>query len=338
MISIISSFDDDIWNDFVYNHPHGNIFQSAEMAHVYKSTKNQESISLMAFDSVNNDVLAVIQAVVISEYSSPFKYFSSRSIIMGGPLFIDNEQGIKAVNLLLKKYDEIIKKKAIYSEIRNLWDVSFYHNVFKTNDYQYSDHLNYINYLDEDCDKLWSKLRKSKRNSIAKGVKLGTKVEEVIDSSLITDVYSLLEETLHGKKPLADISLFNSVINYLVPRNMAKIWIAKNEGQIIGVVIILMYKSVLYDWYAGSSRDNQYLYPNDILPWEVIKWGHNNSYKKFDFGGAGSPDKIYGVRDFKKRFGGDEVNYGRYKKIHSKLLCFFLKKVYRVHKYIRHWL
>ena len=39
--------------------------------------------------------------------------------------------------------------------------------------------------------------------------------------------------------------------------------------------------------------------------------------KTFDFGGAGRPDEVYRVRDFKAKFGGDLVNYGRNVCVHA---------------------
>ena len=35
------------------------------------------------------------------------------------------------------------------------------------------------------------------------------------------------------------------------------------------------------------------------------------------FGGAGKPDKPYGVRDYKLKFGGQLVNWGRFEKVHK---------------------
>ena len=58
-------------------------------------------------------------------------------------------------------------------------------------------------------------------------------------------------------------------------------------------------------------------YPNDLLPWEIFLWGIKNKYSTFDFGGAGKPDIPYGVRDYKKKFGGEIVEYGRYLNVHS---------------------
>ena len=47
-----------------------------------------------------------------------------------------------------------------------------------------------------------------------------------------------------------------------------------------------------------------------------MKWGCTSEYKYFDFGGAGKPDEKYGVRDYKLKFGGTLVKFGRLEKIH----------------------
>jgi len=48
MIEITDSPDIKRWGEFVYNHPKGNIFQTPEMAEVYRRTKNYEPITLAA--------------------------------------------------------------------------------------------------------------------------------------------------------------------------------------------------------------------------------------------------------------------------------------------------
>jgi lipid II:glycine glycyltransferase (peptidoglycan interpeptide bridge formation enzyme) len=45
--------------------------------------------------------------------------------------------------------------------------------------------------------------------------------------------------------------------------------------------------------------------------WHILKWGAENHYCIYDFGGAGKPGEHYGVRDFKAKFGGELVCYGR---------------------------
>ena len=62
-----------------------------------------------------------------------------------------------------------------------------------------------------------------------------------------------------------------------------------------------------------------------LLPWKIMEWGHENGYKLFDFGGAGKPNIPYGVRDYKLKFGGDLVNFGRFEKVHKKYRMAFGK-------------
>ena len=51
MIEITDSPDKTQWREFVYNHPQGNIFQTPEMADVYRRTMNYEPITLAAIDT-----------------------------------------------------------------------------------------------------------------------------------------------------------------------------------------------------------------------------------------------------------------------------------------------
>ena len=94
MIEVTNCPDIKQWSEFVDNHKQGCIFQTPEMAEVYKRTKNYEPISLAVVNDTD-EILAVLQAVVIKEISSFLASFSARAIIQGGPLFIENENGIK---------------------------------------------------------------------------------------------------------------------------------------------------------------------------------------------------------------------------------------------------
>jgi serine/alanine adding enzyme len=113
--------------------------------------------------------------------------------------------------------------------------------------------------------------------------------------------------------------MFLASYDILKPDGLSRYFGAFNNGTLIGAICLLAYKQQLYDWYAGSSRQHLDKYPNDLLPWEAFKWGKHNGFLKFDFGGAGKPGKDYGVRDYKKKFGGDFVNFGRFQKIHKPL-------------------
>ncbi len=78
-----------------------------------------------------------------------------------------------------------------------------------------------------------------------------------------------------------------------------------------------MYKDILYGWYNGMDRNYGRYLPNELLMWNILNWGRNNGYRLYDFGGAGKPDVEYGVREFKAKFGGTLVCFGRNTFVHA---------------------
>ncbi len=120
--------------------------------------------------------------------------------------------------------------------------------------------------------------------------------------------------------PLADLSLFLSSFNILREKKSLVIFNSHYNNEVIATLWLLKYKDSYYDWYSGSDYRFSNMNPNDSLIWYGIKDAISNNFSRFDFGGAGSPDKSYGVRDFKKKFGGKEVFYGRFQKNHKPIL------------------
>jgi lipid II:glycine glycyltransferase (peptidoglycan interpeptide bridge formation enzyme) len=327
------SMNEEDLDNFVYNHPHGNIFQTPEMAEVYKRTKNYEPLTLAAINTKNGEMLAILQTAVIKEMSGILGSFSARSIIQGGLLFIEDENGVKALKVLMEHYDKIAQKKALYTQIRTMWDTSNISSFLNRMGYEYEERLNFLIDLTIPTDLLWRQLFKSRRNGINRAKRRGVTIEEVTDKCLIPIVYNHLQETYkNAKLPLADISLFQNVFNILVQKNMAKFFLARHEDKYIGAIVVLIYNGVVYDWYAGASLGYLQLCPNDILPWHVMEWGSNNGYHTFDFGGAGNPNEEYGVREFKRQFGGEMVNFGRYMKIHSHIKMRIAEKGFDVYR------
>ncbi|MCD4740963.1 MAG: GNAT family N-acetyltransferase [Desulfobacteraceae bacterium] len=316
---IISDIDDQKWDEYVKYHPLGNIFQMSSMYDVYKNTKNYSPIKLCAVNEVTNKIDGVLLGVTMREMTgllgkAVLGGFSTRSIILGGPLVSDNS--IDTLSKLLFEYDNKVQKKSLYTEIWNLYDIKSILNNVKY--YSYEDHLNFLINLDQSEEDLWRQIHKSRRKNINRAAKKGVVIEEIKHKKMIPIFYKLLKESYSRVKvPLADMTLFESAFEQLVPKNMSRFFLAKHDDAYIGARAVLTYNNFIHDWYAGASNNASSLYPNDYLVWHVLKWGVKNNYKLFDFGGAGKPDVEYGPREFKRRFGGNLINYGRYTHLHS---------------------
>lgn len=313
-----TGIDRNKWSDFVWTHPKGNIFQTPEIFDVYEKTSLHEPVLLSASDNEGN-ILGILLAVIIREYAGELGSLTARSVVIGGPLAQGDDGMI--LRSILQAYEKLARKKAVYSQYRNLWDTGDVSTIFREVGCSYEPHLNILVDLGKPEETLWREVHSKRRNEIRRASKEGTTVRELTTDAEVAKAYPILHEVYQeARLPLADISLFRQAFRVLGAKGMVRFFGAFNDGELIGVMCVLSYRDVLYDWYAGSFIRSRSKYPNDLLPWEVFKWGKLNGYKTFDFGGAGRLDEEYGVRDYKKKFGGDFVSYGRYMRIHRPFL------------------
>ncbi|OEU41972.1 GNAT family N-acetyltransferase [Methanosarcina sp. Ant1] len=316
MIEITDSIDREKWEDFVSSHPQGNIFQSRYISDVYIHTNNYEPVSLAAVDSESKEILAVLQAVIVRDAPGMVGSISSRSIINGGPLFVEGKKGLEALEKLLNYYEKFLHNRAIYTQVRNVWDVENSKNTLVSLGYQYEPHLNYLINLNRPAEEIWGDIHKPRRKGINRAEKIGIKVRKIESKNEIKDCYKVIEETYKNVRlPLADISLLESAYEVLSGSGLIDFYLATLDGEVVGSRVVLKYKGMVHDWYAGSKQEINYV--NEAVVWHMLS-EYAGKEKVFDFGGAGHPDKPYGVREFKKRFGGEEVNYGRYEKVHDR--------------------
>lgn len=303
------------WNDFVDSNAHSSVFQRHEMCDVYKKTKNMDGIRL----AVSDEHEKILACMVIKLESKKFlKPLSSVAIIENAPLYEDSEHGKKAAEFIIRHYSKCIRRKALYSNVK-IDSNRFLENLYESEGYEKTACLNFEIRLDSDPGKVFMAIHKSRRKNIRKTAKSGM---EIIgsDASSLPDFYSLLKETYSKLGLLVpDISFFYAAFE-LMPSN-AKMFLARYKGKFIAGRMVLVYKKKIFDWYAGASTKYLNLFPNDAMVWHVLEYGCKNGYGIFDFGGAGVADQEYGVREFKKRFGGQLAEYNSFKKVHRPVIA-----------------
>ncbi len=331
IITDIENLEPGSWAEFVKRHPNGNIFQTPDMYKIFSNTKNYTPVLVAV--TFNGEIVSLLLAVIQSEFSSPIDYLTSRVVIDGGPLVINNDEEL--LKITLKKFKEITRKKSIYALFRNYWIWGDKINIFNQTGFKYIDHLNITVDLTRSIEEIWSSIHKYRRKEIKKAINKGVivKLVDLNDRLLLDESYFILNKLYNKLKiPLPDKSIFDYSIELLGVNNQLKIFGAFLDNQLIGVRYVLCYNKEIFDWYAGSKDDFLPYHPNDILPWEIFKWGAENNYETFDFGGAGSPLKSYGVRDYKMKFGGELVSPGRFISIYNPLVYFLLNNLIKLRK------
>jgi serine/alanine adding enzyme len=329
--SLKSSFDEideKKWSKFVYEHEHGNIFQTPEFYKLYSKSSNYQPEIFCICDD-NEEIVAILLVSIIRVINNTLGYFTSRAIIQGGPIVKDDDEFL--LELILEPYLSKIKNKAIFTEFRNMRQWSEKIKIFTKKGFSYNDHLNILVDLNKNEESLWSEVHSKRRNEIRRAKKEGTTFSEKSTAEELSKCYDILTSVYQrAKLPLPNYDFFNNLYKISNDKFGIKIFCAENNNKVIGCLIALVYKNRIYDYFAGSYFKYYKKYPNDLIPWEVFIWGKKNNYNVFDFGGAGKPNVPYGVRDYKKKFGGEIVSHGRFVIIHKPIIFSFAKRIFKI--------
>jgi serine/alanine adding enzyme len=317
-VKIVQTLPEEEWRRFVDEHPAGNIFHTPEMFRVFARAKGYVPNLWAAVDGQGRS-LALLLPVRVTLMDGLLHRFTTRAIAYGSVLCAAGSEGKQALAVLLQAYERELKGRALLTELRNLSDLNSLQVVLDENGFAYEEHLNYLIDLDRPAEEILQSIGKRTRKQIRKGLRDGlVHVGEATSRSELDHWYDTLQKTYNNVQvPLADRSLFEAAFDELHPKGMAKFLLAEIDGATAACSVELTYKHTVYGWYGGSDRAYSAFCPNEMLMWHILAWGADNGFRVYDFGGAGRPDEEYGVRDFKAKFGGDLVCFGRNTCVHA---------------------
>jgi serine/alanine adding enzyme len=301
---------------FVIKQQTGNFFQSRPYLEFYKSLKGHEPLLVCAYNQDNQMVGSVICIVNRLLPRLGFR-FLTRAIVMGGPVVSDElENKHEVMDILIGELIAASKRKSVYLEFRNLFDISEYNHIFTKYNLNFNDHLNFI--IDtSDRETVLKKMAKSKHHQIRKSLTAGCEISVATDISELKEFYPILVDLYKNKvkKPLPKREFFEAFFNQR--ENLGFYILIKLEGKVIGGMMCPVFANrIIYDWYVcGMDRVFKDIYPSTLVTWAAIDYAMKNNIPCYDFLGAGKPKQEYGVREFKAQFGGDLKNFGRYARI-----------------------
>jgi len=314
-INSVSQIDKTQWEALVQTSAVASFFQTPRCYEFYSELSFIEPFAFAI--TRNSDLQAVAIGYVEKNGFRIFENFTKRAIIQGGILFkndIENE----IINVFLDKIIENINKKAVFLEIRNLNNFSQWINDFQKSGFVYQRHFNIFVQITNKEQVLYN-FSQSKRRQLTIAQRNGSQIEQIIKTDEITEYYAYLRKLYKRKigTPLFPLEFF--VI--LAQKNFGKIFAVKKNNKIIGGIVVVTFSGkVVYEWFiCGSDKIFHDNFPSVVATWAGIDFALKTDIPKFDFMGAGVPEKPYGVREFKSKFGGKQVEYGRFCYIFSPL-------------------
>ncbi|CAN5571241.1 GNAT family N-acetyltransferase [soil metagenome] len=321
IVQDVSKISRSEWDDFVWNHPQGNYFQSAVAFDLFKSIPAYLPMVFAAVDTEDQKIKGILLAVVQKEGKGVVGKFTARAIVWGGPLVKNEDPSI--AEMILSAYDQTASEHAIYSQFRNLSDLTFAKKAFTNNGFEFLEHLNFL-VPTSTIDSVQKLVSKSKIRQIKKGLSSGASIVEATTLEEVKEFYVLLKILYRTKvkKPLPDWIFFEDFFRVSCKNGLGTYLLIKENDKVIGGIMCpITPGKAIYEWYiAGDDLHSKHLYPSILATWAAIEYGCTHQLDHFDFLGAGKPDQDYGVREFKAKFGGTEMNFGRFEKVHKPLL------------------
>jgi FemAB-related protein (PEP-CTERM system-associated) len=205
---------------------------------------------------------------------------------------------VEAENLLIKEAIKITQKyKAGYLELRHINakdSASLYTKIHKQT---------FILDLCQDFSFLWNNFIPEIRNRIKKAQKSGLEIKiggrELLDNFYF--IYSFHMKEL-GTPVLGKVFFKNMCLKF--PKN-TKIFIVHHQGVLMGVALIIFFKDTIeVPWISSLGKYFPYC-PNNLMYWEIIKYGCQQGFKYFDFGRS-TKDSSHAL--FKTRWGARPVD------------------------------
>ena len=283
--------------------------------------------------SQSGEEIGVIQGYIQKDGGKIKQFLSRRAIINGGPRWTEEASPEEKVHLLLKTISGL-KSKVIYLETRNFRDYSKDRELFEKVGFVYEPHYDFI--IDtSSLEKVEANMGKSRKRDVKASLKNGVQVVDNPTSEDLVAFYSVLQELYKTKvkTPLFPQEFFEK----LYDSPFSKFIFVRYNGEIVGGTVCVFDDETVYEWYA-CGKDGVYknVFPSTVATYYGILFAAENGFKCFDMMGAGAPgDGGYGVRDFKAKFGGELVEYGRFKYVANRPLYYLGKLGVKLLKKLR---
>lgn len=291
------------YTDFVYNSPHRSFSQDIVWGDV-KNDWNNEYVYL----EKDNEIVAAM-SILIRKIPGGFSLLYAPR----GPVcdFNDSElvkELLEEVKPLAKKHKAFMLKMDPEIRFSEELDQIYRDNGFKVKNRDCSieeliqPRNNMIVYFeDHDEESIMMKFSKRNRNYIRGSARKG--------------VYTTWDTTDDYIKEFYELYIFMAKRNKISHRNLEyfmrmrdafgdklRIYLARHEDDILTGAITINYNGKLYYLYAGSNDTKRNFNPNQLMNYDMIKWGLEEGATQYDLGGVLEMDKNDGLFHFKKQF------------------------------------
>ena len=298
------------WSKLVADSATGTWFQTPAAYDFFASQQDLFDAFAVGIEDETGHLRGVCVGYVTKEANAMKQYFTRRAIIIGGPC-LANDCTTEEVQALMTAVRTQLQSRAIYIETRNFNDYSPWRDAFENAGFTYQPHLNF--HVDtSSMETVTGRLSKNRKRDISTTIREGVRIVSSPSAEQVKQFYRILQRlyATKVKTPLFPLSFFMALNEHPDGRLL----LTEYKGEIIGgTACMVLSGRCVYEWFVcGQDGVYPHVFPSSYATYAAIQYAAENGCPRFDMMGAGTPNEAYGVRDFKARFGGQEVEYGRW--------------------------
>lgn len=306
------------WNDVVTRSALGSFFHRSEWLRCIEEGTGMEACHVVATKDTNP--VGVFPNFVKDIDRTPFRKLVSTTPGFGGPVVTSDERSV--MDLLLERCGEVCGGGVITHKITAL-DSGYVKYGEYMESRGYAPNLELCRF-EVDLARGWGDIREGmdsrKRGNLEKARERDPRVvEEGLSESNLREFHGVYGDAMDrvGGATLP-LSFFLEVGGRL--RDRTKLMSVFVDGERVGSHMYFLddERDSLHHYFSAVLRDNFEYYPSELLHAHMMRWGIDNGYEAYDFGGT-DPDYGAGLFQYKEEFGGRSIPLLSWEKTYSRV-------------------
>ena len=310
------------WRLWLSGNADVHFFQHPAFAAVF-SQSNHYHHQWLVISNAGGEWIATLAWALMRERRFILPHATTRAVVYGGPVFkpgLSTAEKEAAMGIALGGLIKATRRKSLYIQFRNFNDTAAFADIFTRHGFVFSERLNLVKTI-SNHERALMEMSSSRRRQLKLSKANGLVIRAAVSISEVDEVYALLYKLYRKKvrKPLISRDVVHGFFNQSMHGMSGTLLVAEYKGKIVGGIIAPFTPGgIIFEWYVcglDKHLSEEKIYPTVALTWAAMEAGMVQGCHHFDFMGMGIPGRPYGVRDFKARFGGEWVNYGRWMRI-----------------------
>lgn len=165
--------------------------------------------------------------------------------------------------------------------------------------------VNVVRDLRTPQDQMWREVDHKVRKNVNKARRLGVHIDVDETGAHLDDFLRIYRGTMDRRNARAHFyfprGFFEAIIHEL-PGHFT-FFHARHGGRVVSTELVLASAHTLYSYLGGTERSAFELRPNDLLKFEIFRWGQEHGKRHVVLGGGHGPDD--GIFRYKRAFAPD---------------------------------